>query len=64
MADGHGALTHARLFWVTIRRTGEMLVRQRLGRFVPFFVVLLLGAALMWAVNAVAPVAPFVYSLF
>ncbi len=64
MADGHGPLTRARLVALTIRRTIAMLVAQGLGRFVPFFVVLLLGAALLWAVNAVSPLAPFVYSLF
>ena len=64
MADGHGLFTRTRLIAITIRRTIEMLLNQRLGQFVPFFMVLLLGAALLWAVNAVAPLAPFVYSLF
>ncbi len=37
---------------------------QGLGRFVPFFVVLLVGSAMLWVINSVAPLAPFIYSLF
>jgi hypothetical protein len=44
--------------------TMSMLQRHRIGRLVPFFVFLLFGAAFLWLVNAIAPLAPFVYSLF
>ncbi len=57
-------MTRVRLLALTIVRTASMLLTQRLGRFVPFFVVLLVGAVLMWIVHSVAPLAPFVYSLF
>jgi hypothetical protein len=49
---------------LSARRTAEMLLHHRIGRFVPFFVFLLLGALALWLVNAIAPLAPFVYSLF
>lgn len=48
----------------TATRTGEMLKHHRLGRFVPAFFVLLAGAAVLWVINTIAPLAPFVYSLF
>jgi hypothetical protein len=37
---------------------------QGLGRFVPFVFVLLFGAAVLWIINTIAPLAPFIYSLF
>jgi len=52
------------VFLITIGRTTRMLVSQRLTPFVPFFLVLLLGAGVLWMINAIAPIAPFVYSLF
>lgn len=44
--------------------TFGMLRSHRLGPFVPFVGFLLLGAVLLWVINAIAPLAPFVYSLF
>jgi hypothetical protein len=37
---------------------------QGLGRFVPVVLVLLVGSAMLWALSSVAPLAPFIYSLF
>lgn len=48
----------------TIARTFGALRAQGLSVFAPLLVLLLLLAALLWAINAVAPLAPFVYSLF
>lgn len=37
---------------------------HRLRAFVPFVGALLLGSIVLWLINAIAPLAPFVYSLF
>ena len=38
--------------------------RHRMKAFVPFVGALLLGSIVLWLINAIAPLAPFVYSLF
>lgn len=48
----------------TAARTLSTLRAHGLGALSPLFVVLLLLAALLWVINAIAPLAPFVYSLF
>jgi len=48
----------------TTRRTLGAFRDHGMGRFVPFVVYLLLGSLLLWVISAIAPVAPFVYSLF
>ncbi len=48
----------------TAARTVATLRAHRLGGFVPVFGVLLLLAGVLALVNAIAPLAPFVYSLF
>ena len=48
----------------TALRTLRAFSDQGLGRFVPFVLVLMLGAAVLWVVNTIAPLAPFIYSLF
>ncbi len=48
----------------TAMRTLKTLNHHRLGSFVPFVVLLLLGSIVLWFINAIAPLAPFVYSLF
>ena len=48
----------------TALRTAGALQNQGLGRFVPFFFLLMLGAAVLWLINTIAPLAPFIYSLF
>jgi hypothetical protein len=48
----------------TALRTVSMFSQQGLGRFVPFVFVLLFGAAVLWVINTIAPLAPFIYSLF
>jgi len=46
-----------------IRLTSGTLVSQRLGSLLPTLGVLLLLAALLWTINTIAPLAPFIYSL-
>jgi hypothetical protein len=48
----------------TALRTAAAFQSQGLGRFVPFVLVLLLGSAVLWILNTIAPLAPFIYSLF
>jgi hypothetical protein len=48
----------------TALRTAGAFNNQGLGRFVPFVFVLLLGSAVLWLINTIAPLAPFIYSLF
>lgn len=48
----------------TIARTVQTLRSHRLGALVPVFGLLLLVSILVWAINSIAPLAPFVYSLF
>ena len=49
---------------LTVLRTLAMLRKYDLGAFVPFVVLLLMGAGMLWIVNAIAPLAPLIYSLF
>ncbi len=48
----------------TALRTVATMQNQGLGRFVPFVFVLLFGSAILWVLNTIAPLAPFIYSLF
>jgi hypothetical protein len=48
----------------TVLRTAEVLRAHRLGTFIPLLGLLMVLSAVMWVVSAIAPVAPFVYSLF
>lgn len=48
----------------TIWRTFATFGHHRLGVFVPFVALLMMLAGVMWVINAIAPLAPFVYSLF
>lgn len=49
---------------LTAMRTVTTLRNQGLGRFAPFVMVLLFGSAILWVLNTIAPLAPFIYSLF
>ena len=49
---------------VTMLRTLSMLRKSDLGAFVPFVAILFMGAGVLWLVNAIAPLAPLIYSLF
>jgi hypothetical protein len=49
---------------LTIMRTFAMLRNNDLGSFVPFVALLFMGAGVLWLVNAIAPLAPLIYSLF
>jgi hypothetical protein len=49
---------------LTALRTATAFQNQGLGRFVPFVLVLLFGSAVLWVINTIAPLAPFIYSLF
>lgn len=48
----------------TAMRTFAAFRHHRLRAFTPFVLVLLLGSIVLWFINAIAPLAPFVYSLF
>jgi predicted RND superfamily exporter protein len=54
----------ARVIPSTVAQTMAMLSKHRLGLLVPVVGVLLLLALVLWLINAIAPLAPFVYSLF
>lgn len=47
-----------------IRATFSALNNYKMGIFIPLVSFLLLGAMVLWLVNTIAPLAPFVYSLF
>jgi len=49
---------------LTMARTLSMLRHSDLGAFVPFVAILFMGAGVLWLVNAIAPLAPLIYSLF
>jgi hypothetical protein len=49
---------------LTAVRTAAAFRNQGLGRFVPFVLVLFVGSAVLWVLNTIAPLAPFIYSLF
>lgn len=48
----------------TVGRTLSALRAYGLGALAPLFVVLALTAGLLWVINTLTPLAPFVYSLF
>ena len=48
----------------TVLRTLGMLRRHRLGVLIPFVLLLFATAIILYAVNSISPLAPFVYSLF
>jgi hypothetical protein len=52
------------ILWKTIQRTRDTLRANRLSLLSPVFVLLLLLSLLLLAINTIAPLAPFVYSLF
>lgn len=52
------------IIWRTSFRAGEALRQHRMGGMIPLLVYLLLGAVVLWVINTIAPLAPFVYSLF
>lgn len=53
----------AGLLLKTAARTVLAFRQQRLGGLVPLAALLLLFGVVLWVLNAIAPVAPFVYSL-
>lgn len=52
------------LLRVTVARTLATLRVYRLDGFIPFVAFLFAGAGVLWLVNAIAPLAPLIYSLF
>ena len=52
------------VIYKTTFQTFGTLSKHRLKPFVPFVGALLLGSVVLWLINAIAPLAPFVYSLF
>ena len=57
-------LAGLRVIPTTLSRTFSTLMKHRLGKFVPWVGLLLLLAGVLFIINAIAPLAPFVYSLF
>jgi hypothetical protein len=51
-------------YFRTFGKTAHALASHRLGGMIPFAWFLLLWAIILWSVNAIAPMAPFVYSLY
>jgi hypothetical protein len=51
------------LIWTTCSRTIDAFHDHQLGSLTPLFFVLLMFAVVLYLINAVAPIAPFVYSL-
>jgi hypothetical protein len=49
---------------LTALRTMSTFRNYQLGSFVPLLTFLFTGAVVLWMVNAIAPLAPFIYSLF
>lgn len=48
----------------TIKKSNKELVEHRMSGLIPFFLGLVVFSILMIFINAVSPLAPFVYSLF
>ena len=55
--------TPVSLIWTTCSRTIDAFHDHQLGSLTPLFFVLLMFAVVLYLINAVAPIAPFVYSL-
>jgi hypothetical protein len=51
------------LIWTTTSWTVDAFHDHELGSLTPLFFVLLMFAVVLYLINAVAPIAPFVYSL-
>ncbi|MFT6400312.1 MAG: hypothetical protein ACJAYU_005083 [Bradymonadia bacterium] len=64
MSESRPWYTGIAILLTTVSRTVSSLRNHRLGVLVPVFGVLLLLAIMLWAINTIAPLAPFVYSLF
>lgn len=64
MTEGRAWYTGVVIIWKTSFRLMAALRAHRMGSMIPFVAYLLLGAVILWLVNTVAPLAPFVYSLF
>jgi hypothetical protein len=48
----------------TALRTAQTFGNERLEALRPAFLMLLMLSALLWVISTIAPLAPFVYSLF
>lgn len=48
----------------TIAGANQSLINRKLGALIPFFMGLVVFSIVMVLINAVSPLAPFVYSLF
>lgn len=55
--------TGLRLIWVACGRTVDAFHDHQIGSLTVVFFVLLLFAVVLYLINAVSPIAPFVYSL-
>lgn len=57
-------LTFVSLIFKTILKSSAALAQQKMSGLIPFFLGLIVFSLLMVFINAVSPMAPFVYSLF
>jgi hypothetical protein len=48
----------------TVLRTARTFRVHGLSPFVPLLFLLVAGSAILWILNTIAPLAPFIYSLF
>jgi len=55
--------TGVRLIWISCARTIDAFHDHELGSLTLLFFVLMLFAVVLYLINAIAPIAPFVYSL-
>ena len=57
-------LTFLKNIFLTILKSNKELVENKMSGLIPFFLGLLMFSFLMIFINAISPLAPFVYSLF
>jgi hypothetical protein len=55
--------TSVLLIWSACGRTINAFHDHKIGSLTPLFFVLLMFAVVLYLINAIAPIAPFVYSL-
>jgi len=56
--------SHLVLILMTLMRTLKSLIEARLSILIPLFLGLMLAAVMLFFIQSVSPIAPFVYSLF
>jgi len=64
MLDKRRWYTGLLLLPLTALRTMATFRNYKMDQFLPFLAFLFAGAVVLWLVNTIAPLAPFIYSLF